>query len=318
MRTALLSVLVLAGAAGQVTAQDGLFLTGGEVLAGPNESAWRLTLEHDLRGPFSVDWSAVESPGSRPGAGNLYGAGADLTLFSAAHGLPTLFVGAEGGIGLRDQGPVWVGWSAGARVPVVAVGTTRVLAEARWRNLTVAGRRGFEVGVMIGFRAIRRDATNVRPESVGLGARPPVADLLKASGIPDAKAQVLEAVVETALDEMGQPYVWGGTGDGNGGFDCSGLIQFAYSRSGIPLPRTAQGQSTSGIARHKDLDDLLPGDILTFSERGDVTTHVGLYVGDGQFIHSASTGVRLSHLSEDDPYGRTWFRKWTGVRRIVE
>ena len=68
----------------------------------------------------------------------------------------------------------------------------------------------------------------------------------------------------------------------------------------------------------KKLDDLRPGDILSFSTRGGPVTHVGLYVGGGQFIHSASRGVQLSRLSADDPYGRWWYKRRVGVRRILE
>jgi cell wall-associated NlpC family hydrolase len=143
-------------------------------------------------------------------------------------------------------------------------------------------------------------------------------DRLRAAGIPEDKARRIGDVVSTALEEMGQPYVWGGTGDGSGGFDCSGLIYYAYGRHGVRIPRTAQGQSAAGIPIRRDLGALLPGDILTFSESDGEVTHVGLYVGEGRFIHSASTGVRLSRLAEDDSYGRYWLRRWVGVRRVVE
>jgi cell wall-associated NlpC family hydrolase len=62
---------------------------------------------------------------------------------------------------------------------------------------------------------------------------------------------------------------------------------------------------------------LAPGDLLTFSNRGGPVTHVGLYVGEGRFIHSASHGVQVSTLSGDDPYGRWWYVRWVGARRLV-
>ena len=62
---------------------------------------------------------------------------------------------------------------------------------------------------------------------------------------------------------------------------------------------------------------LAPGDLLTFSNRGGPVSHVGLYVGEGRFIHSASRGVQVSVLSADDPYGRWWYQRWVGVRRII-
>ena len=67
----------------------------------------------------------------------------------------------------------------------------------------------------------------------------------------------------------------------------------------------------------RELKRLAPADILTFSNRGGQVTHVGLYIGEGRFIHSATRGVQVSMLSAEDPYGRWWYKRWVGVRRIV-
>ncbi|HYC31399.1 MAG TPA: NlpC/P60 family protein, partial [Gemmatimonadales bacterium] len=66
------------------------------------------------------------------------------------------------------------------------------------------------------------------------------------------------------------------------------------------------------------LGKLEPGDLLTFSNRGGPVTHVGMYLGEGKFIHSATRGVQVSVLSGDDPYGRWWYQRWVGARRILE
>jgi hypothetical protein len=124
-------------------------------------------------------------------------------------------------------------------------------------------------------------------------------------------------VVQTALDVLGSPYQWGGTADN--GFDCSGLIQYAYARHGIRLPRTSRDQAVSGAAVPPMIDSLQPGDILAFVGRsGGSVTHVGLYIGEGKFIHSSSTGVKLSRLDEDDPDGAYWIPKWVGARRVLQ
>jgi hypothetical protein len=299
-------------------AQDGVFFYVGRVLAGdPAETSFRVTAEKDLIGPVGVDASLLALPGATAGrSGGLYGASLELTMFGAARGVPTLFVGVGGGIGTGGQPKLWSGGSFGLRMPFIVLGPFRIMAEGRWRTLSVTGRNGVEVGVAAGYRAPRRGPP--RPESAGLWMPPPIADILRARGIPEAKARLLSNVVTTALEEMGQPYVWGGTGNGSGGFDCSGLIQYAYSRFGIPIARTAAGQATAGVAIRRDQESLLPGDILVFSDHGDQPTHVGLYVGEGRFIHSASKSVRLSRLVEEDSEGRYWLHRWIGVRRIVE
>jgi NlpC/P60 family len=311
----LVSMILLAP---PLVAQDGGFLYAGKVLAGTStETSWRVTAQKDLTGPLGIDGSFLILPGARPADGELYGVGGDFTLLSAERGVPTVFAGLAGGIGLGGQQRLWGAISFGVRMPVLILGSVRLMAEGRYRSYTFDGRTGVEVGLALGFRTHRHDL-EMQPEGAGLFVLPPIAEILRARGIPEEKARLLANVVKTAVDEMGQPYVWGGTGNGNGGFDCSGLIQYAYSRYGIAIPRTSAGQAAAGIAIRRDQEALLPGDILVFSDRGDEPTHVGLYVGEGKFIHSASKGVRISRLADDDTEGRLWLRRWIGVRRIVE
>lgn len=317
-RRALAPTLALCCLVAPLGAQDGLFLSAGRVLAGtPDEASWRLTAQHNLVGPIGLDVALQQLPGGRPDEGELYGFGVDFTLLEGSRRFPTVFIGAAAGLGLGDQDRLWYGASAGVRVPLLSVGALRTTAELRWRDLSIEQRDGLEVALTIGWRRPRSSARQ-GAESTGLYVPRATADRLRTAGIPDEKARLLGDVVSTALEEMGQPYVWGGTGDGSGGFDCSGLIYYSYARFGVRIPRTAQGQAGAGIAIRRELDALLPGDILTFAESGDQVSHVGLYVGEGRFIHSASAGVRLSRLAEDDSYGRYWLRRWIGVRRVVE
>lgn len=312
-----LSLAVLSSVAPvHLAAQHGASFTAGYVVAGePDQSSWRLTLHRELAGPIGLEFGGQVLPGARPASGDLYGFQVDFSLFDRSTRLPTILIGAAAGVGSQQQDRVFYGASVGLRLPVVAVGGLRGGIEARWRDLSADGRDGLELGVVLGWRSRPARAT---PDATGLYVPRRTAEFLATRGIPEEKARLLGNVVSTALEEMGQPYVWGGTGDGSGGFDCSGLIYFSYARHGVRIPRTSAGQATAGIAIERDIDALLPGDILTFAENGSDVTHVGLYVGEERFIHSASGGVRLSRLVEEDPNGRYWLRRWVGVRRVVE
>jgi cell wall-associated NlpC family hydrolase len=114
--------------------------------------------------------------------------------------------------------------------------------------------------------------------------------------VPETEtARITSGVVELALEAIGTPYVWGGT-DANG-FDCSGLIQYAYAQFGIVVPRVSTAQIQSGSPVPLDPGQLRPGDILGFSlDDPDKTSHVGLYVGNYEFIHSGSSGVRIASI----------------------
>lgn len=91
---------------------------------------------------------------------------------------------------------------------------------------------------------------------------------------------------------VGTPYVWGHAGPG--GFDCSGLTQWAYKEAGVAIPRTSQAQRTAG--RQVPLGAARPGDLVVYR---DDASHVGMYVGDGQVVHSPYPGARVRY----DPVG---------------
>jgi peptidoglycan DL-endopeptidase CwlO len=91
-------------------------------------------------------------------------------------------------------------------------------------------------------------------------------------------------VVQAALTQVGSSYVWGGAAPG--GFDCSGLVMWAFQQAGISLPHSSQAQAQGG--QPVSLSDLQPGDVLTFYSDA---SHSGIYVGDGMVIHSSTYGV---------------------------
>ena len=105
-----------------------------------------------------------------------------------------------------------------------------------------------------------------------------------------------QAVVDYAMQYLGYPYKWGGK-DPSTGFDCSGFVYYVYSHFGVTLNRIAQDQASNGT--HVDSSSLQPGDILCFYSGSNYIGHSGIYIGDGKFIHSAtsSTGVIITELS---------------------
>ena len=107
-----------------------------------------------------------------------------------------------------------------------------------------------------------------------------------------------------ATAQLGVPYLWGGTGDG--GYDCSGLVQAAYRAAGIDLPRVAQDQFDAGPAV-PDGSTVEPGDLVFFGTSAASVEHVGLYVGGGEMIDAPYTGtvVRFDRAGQPDLVGAT-------------
>jgi cell wall-associated NlpC family hydrolase len=105
-------------------------------------------------------------------------------------------------------------------------------------------------------------------------------------------------ISRTALSAVGTRYAHGGTSPAKG-FDCSGLVCWAYAKNGITLPRTADEQSEVGDSI--DREDLLPGDIVVFSSFWS-GTHTGIYTGQGKFVHSPRPGKRVRVESLDSDY----------------
>lgn len=123
------------------------------------------------------------------------------------------------------------------------------------------------------------------------------------SGVPLGGAGTGDAAVAAALTQLGVPYVWGGATPGVG-FDCSGLVQWAYAQAGVPLPRTTFGQIDVGVP--VSIDHLRPGDLVfsrsVRSGRQVVDMgHVAIYAGAGQVIVAPHTGdvVSIRPLASD-------------------
>ncbi len=138
------------------------------------------------------------------------------------------------------------------------------------------------------------------------------------STMPSATAKVFYDAVDqagnlviSALSYMGINYKYGGN-EPDAGFDCSGFVRYVYNNTlGLVLPRTSAEMSNKGDKVKKD--DLKPGDLVFFNTLKRAFSHVGIYVGEGKFVHAPSTGGVVRVESMEIPY---WQQRFNGARRL--
>lgn len=108
---------------------------------------------------------------------------------------------------------------------------------------------------------------------------------------------------DAATQMLGKPYRFGGATPR--GFDCSGLVHYSYAKAGVSVPRSTQ-ELRSHTHRVAD-GDLRKGDLLFFNQDGKRSSHVGIYVGGGLFVHAPSSGKRVRRDRLSDPYWQKYF-----------
>jgi cell wall-associated NlpC family hydrolase len=128
-----------------------------------------------------------------------------------------------------------------------------------------------------------------------------------ASRILSRTTSIARRLTRDALRFLGTPYVFGGTS--TSGFDCSGYVQHVFAMLGISIPRTADAQYYAG-SRIKG--GMKPGDLVFFQTYAPGPSHVGIYLGNGKFVHASSHGVMVSNLS--DAY---WANRYLGAKRMI-
>jgi cell wall-associated NlpC family hydrolase len=140
----------------------------------------------------------------------------------------------------------------------------------------------------------------------------PVIDIAPGVPVMDAAAAspTALAAIKVAAQYMGTSYHFGGASPETG-FDCSGLMQWAYSHAGVSIPRVTYDQIDVGA--HVDRAHLVPGDLIFFQHDGDVH-HVGMYLGGGRFMHAPHTGDVVKISSLDDAY---YAEQFAGGRRMA-
>ena len=137
-----------------------------------------------------------------------------------------------------------------------------------------------------------------------------IAALQQAQAAPSTSTRI-KTVLQRAFALLGTPYRWGGTSPERG-FDCSGLVGYVFRTIGIDLPRVSRAMASEGTAV-ADRTALAEGDLVFFGKRGRVD-HVGIYIGEGKFLHAPRTGrdVTVSSLSTG-----SWSQKYMEARRVA-
>ena len=139
-----------------------------------------------------------------------------------------------------------------------------------------------------------------RPERGGFGRF--------AGGILARTSKIAQELTRSALRFLGTPYVFGG--DSPSGFDCSAYVQHVFAMVGIALPRTADAQYDVGKPA---VGGPRPGDLVFFQTYTEGVSHVGIYLGHGEFVHASSShGVMVSKLSES-----YWASRYLGAKRLI-
>lgn len=157
------------------------------------------------------------------------------------------------------------------------------------------------------------------PACAALASPPPAAMTVAASVAPQpeptagASAQpARQGLLQRAMALLGTPYRWGGTSPDRG-FDCSGLVGYVYRTAlGIDLPRVSRDQARAGEL--VDRAAMAVGDLVFFGRRGRVD-HVGIYVGEGKFVHAPSRGKDVTVSSLEGGY---WGGRFMQARRIAQ
>ena len=109
-----------------------------------------------------------------------------------------------------------------------------------------------------------------------------------------------DSIVAIARAQVGKRYRFGGTSPERG-FDCSGLVKYVLQALAVDVPRTSREQSRVGAAIPRDPNQLRPGDLLLFGKPKDGISHVGIYVGNGRFVHASSAAGRVIESPLDRP-----------------
>jgi len=133
----------------------------------------------------------------------------------------------------------------------------------------------------------------------------------QASSVIEQAGSTMQDVLMSALSLSGTPYKFGGNSPDTG-FDCSGFVRYVFGEAAnLALPHGAR--AISQLGKTISIDQLQPGDLVFFNTLKHAFSHVGIYLGDGRFIHAPSAGGNVSVVSMNDAY---WVKRFNGARRL--
>lgn len=150
----------------------------------------------------------------------------------------------------------------------------------------------------------------LRPSAAG--AQMPVGPFQEMS---TSASSIRDSIVSIARAQIGKRYVLGGQTPDRG-FDCSGLVKYVMAMFRLDLPRTARQQARAGLPLERDTSRLRPGDLLTFGNAKGRVEHVGIYIGNGRYIHASSVAGRVIESPINRPPSRL-IKAWRGARRML-
>ena len=130
--------------------------------------------------------------------------------------------------------------------------------------------------------------------------------------VPVMTAKTSSNVLSRAVNVLGTPYRWGGSSPSKG-FDCSGLVKYAFNDATFDLPRTSNAMA-SGHGQKVDRKDLKPGDLIFFKLKSRRVNHVAIYLGNDRFIHAPRRGKSVTIDTLNKPY---WNSHYVLAKRVL-
>jgi len=191
---------------------------------------------------------------------------------------------------------------AGATITPVNIQTAhKIIGLGMGTNQTATIKNDLSVEKTLNLKAMEQRAGN----EIFVSAN--IATITLVDNKKDA-LELRDKIISSVLDWQGIKYMWGG--QTKAGVDCSGLVQNVFNQQGIQLPRTSYEQFRQGVGVPRTR--LEAGDLVFFNTNGSGASHVGIYVGNGEFISATRNCVEIQSL--DQPY---WDNSYRGSRRVL-